>query len=115
MHDAHTFLLGLATTVVLSFAVVWYLKSSLKGILLDLCGTERRAEFWMAFTNVTLILVPIVFAMQFHSVAGENVSAVFEISYQLKWSFVGLVTSVLAIGMTVSLFIHWDAAGATSK
>ena len=47
MHNAHTFLLGLAITVVLSFAVVWYLKSSLKGILLDLCGTERRAEFWM--------------------------------------------------------------------
>ena len=115
MHDAQSFLLGLAITVVLSFAVVWYLKSSLKGILLDLCGTERRGEFWMAFTNVTLMLVPIVFAMQFHSVTGENVSAVFAISYQLKWSFVGLVTSVLAIGITVSLFIRWDAARASGK
>ena len=98
MHDAQSFLLGLAITVVLSFAVVWYLKSSLKGILLDLCGTERRAEFWMAFTNVTLMLLPIVFAMQFHSVTGENVSAVFAISYQLKWSFVGRVTSVWLLG-----------------
>jgi hypothetical protein len=53
--------------------------------------------------------------MQFHAVPEENVSAVFAISYQLKWSFVGLVTSVMAIGVTVSLFIRWDAARAHSK
>ena len=115
MHDTQTFLLGLAITVALSFTVVWYLKSSLEDILQDLCGTDRRAQFWMAFTNVTLLLVPTVFAMQFHSAAEENVSAVFGISYQLKWSFVGLVTSVMAIGLTVSLFIRWDAASVRSK
>ena len=59
MHDAHTFLLGLATTVVLSFAVVWYLKSSLKGILLA-CIAHRltvEARDRPAITSLRLLAV----------------------------------------------------------
>ena len=106
MYAVYAFLLGLAITVGLGFTVVWYLKSHLKGILIDLCGTEQRGDFWMAFSNVILILVPVVFAMQFHPAAGENVPAVFQLNHQLKWSLVGLVASVLALGAILSLFIR---------
>src|SRR5436309_15605156 len=109
MLSAYAFLLGLAITAALGFAVVWYLKSHLKGILIDLCGTERRADFWMAFSNVILLLVPLVFAMQFDSQGGQYTSAVFQLNEQLKWSFIGLVCSVLALGTILSLFIRRDS------
>ena len=110
MYSAYAFLVGLAITITLVFAVVWYLKSHLRGILIDLCGTERRADFWMAFSNVILILVPAVFAMQFHPDARENLPVVFQMVYPLKWSFMGLAISVLALGLILSRFIRRESA-----
>ena len=90
------FFLGLALTAALGLSVVWYLRSHLKGILVDLCGTEARADFWMAFSNVVLILVPMIFGMQFQ--ANANQPAIFQLNYQLKWVFIGLVVSVMSLG-----------------
>ena len=106
MQVVAVFLLGLAITVVLGFTVVRYLGSPLKQILVDLCGTEQRAQFWLVFSNVILILVPAVFAMQFHFSGGEDLPSVFQLTYQLKWSVVGLVTSILALGLILSMFIR---------
>ncbi len=106
MGAVHAFGLGLGITAGVGFGVVWYLKSHLKGILADLCGTEARADFWMAFSNVILILVPVVFAMQFHSAAGENVPAVLQLIRQLKWSFAGMVASMLFLGAVLGLSIR---------
>src|SRR5712691_10475000 len=48
-----------------SLIVVAYLRRPLKAILADLCGTAERARFWSAFSNVTLVLVPLIFVMQY--------------------------------------------------
>jgi hypothetical protein len=109
MSAVTVFILGLCLAALLSVGVVWYLNTHLKGILTELCGTERRADFWIAFSNVILILVPMVFAMQFHSAADDNVPVFFQLIYQLKWSFIGLVTSMLALGAKLSLFIRRDS------
>jgi hypothetical protein len=54
MSPVAVFLVGILITAVSSCAVVWYLKPSLQGILVDLCGTAERAAFWTAFSNVTI-------------------------------------------------------------
>jgi hypothetical protein len=105
MNSTHAFLLGLLVTTVLGFTVVGYLKSRLKGILIDLCGTEVRADFWMALCNVTLILVPIVFAMQCQPEANQTSSVIFLLTDQLKWAFIGLIVSVGALGTVLSHYI----------
>jgi hypothetical protein len=110
MYSAYAFLLGLVITLALGFAIVWYLTSRLRGILIDLCGTERRADFWMAFSNVILILVPLVFAMQFHSADDQDLPVIFQLVYQLKWSFIGLAMSVLALGVILSRFIRRESS-----
>jgi uncharacterized membrane protein YhaH (DUF805 family) len=108
MNSVSAFFLGLAITAALGFSVVWYLRSHLRGILVDLCGTEARADFWMAFSNVVLILVPMIFGMQFQ--ANPNLPAIFQLNYQLKWVFTGLVVSVMSLGAILSLFIRRDSA-----
>ena len=106
MQTVYMFLLGLAITIALSVAVVHYLKSPLRDILTDLCGNERRADFWTAFTSAILILAPALFAMEFHSAPSQDPQAIFQLTYQLKWSLAGLVASMLTLGAILNAFIR---------
>jgi uncharacterized membrane protein YhaH (DUF805 family) len=99
------FLLGLGVTAALAFTVVWYIKSHLRVLLVDLCGTDARAAFWMAFTNVTLILVPMVFAMEFYPDAAQGSRVAFQLIGQLKWALIGLIASVAGLGVVLRSFI----------
>ena len=103
MSDATIFLAGVGLTAMAAALVVWYLRPHLYGILVDLCGTTERARFWMAFSNVTLLLVPVVFAMSCRP--SGDVSVVFQVTSQLLWSLIGLVVSVIALGLVISRFI----------
>ncbi len=91
MSAVATFLVGLAITLVSALLVVVYLRFSLKAILIDLCGTVERARFWTAFSNVTLTLVPVIFALHHHPEAGPLPSLVFELGAQLESALIGLV------------------------
>ena len=100
-----TFLLGLALTIVACLAVVLYLKRHLQRILLDLCGTQDRAAFWTAFSNVTLFLVPVIFAMHLRPQPGKELSSFFQLSQQLKFALIGLVSAVIVLGWVISRFL----------
>lgn len=111
MNITRIFLAGAGTAVAISFAAVVYLRPHLKRILVDLCGTEERASFWTAFSNLALVLMPLIFAMHYRPETGPETSPVLEIGAQLKWALIGLVASVLALGLVVSMFIPRRPAG----
>lgn len=100
-----TFASGAVVTMSLCTAVVLYLKTPLLKILVDLCGTESRATFWVAFSNIVLLSVPSIFAL--HSYPSENSSgrALFAISDQLQSGLIGLAISVIVLGLVLSHFI----------
>jgi uncharacterized membrane protein YhaH (DUF805 family) len=85
--------------------VVSYLNGPLRKQLLELCGTTERVAFWAAFSNVTIVLMPAIFAMSVEPEAGTSTPPLLAIAQQLKWGFVGLVTSVLTMGWILSRFI----------
>ncbi len=99
------FLIGVGTTALVSFLTVGYLKPHLKRILIDLCGTEERANFWTAFSNITLILVPFIFAIHYHPKTGPDTTTVFEVGTQLESALIGLVVSVVTLGIVIGRFI----------
>lgn len=105
MSPVVSFFVGLALTLITALVVVFYLKSSLRNILCDLCGTEERADFWTSFSNVVLILLPIIFALTQRPNGGTGAEAFFEITDQLLWAFVGLLLAVLVLGFFISIFI----------
>jgi hypothetical protein len=105
MNPVGSFLVGIGVTAVVSAAVVRYLKPSLQDILTDLCGTAQRAAFWTAFSNVTLGLTPVVFAMHYRPDHGDAAPAVFAIGSQLEWALAGLLVSVMMLGFILSRFI----------
>ena len=100
------FLVGLAVTMMIALAIVAYLRGPLYSILVELCGNRERAAFWVAFSNVTLVLLPLIFAMQYTPDVTPGTSVVLEIAAQLKWALAGLLSAVVVLGWVLSRFIR---------
>jgi hypothetical protein len=105
MTPAIVFLTGLVLTLGVVFLTLLYLRHPLFVILSDLCGTVERAEFWTAFSNITLFLIPFVLALNHKPTAGGNQFTVFAISDQIESAIVGLIISVVILGMILSWHI----------
>ncbi len=105
MSEVTLFLLGVGGTLAASLVVVLYLRPPLKIILLDLCGTAERANFWAAFSVVTLLLIPLIFALHYQPDPEETLPFVFLLGAQLKWALAGLALAVVVRGMVLSHFI----------
>jgi len=99
------FLADVALVVLACVGIVAYLSKHLRTLLIELCGTVERASFWLAFSNVALVLVPLIFALSYRPESGSEASAVFEMAAQLKYGLVGFVVtlSLLAILLFRSL------------
>ncbi len=105
MSDAALFLSGIGLTILASLSIVTYLKPHLKTVLIDLCGSIERANFWTAFSNVAISLVPLIFAMHYRPGTEERTAIILELGRQLEWALVGLVASVVMLGIVLSRFI----------
>ena len=106
MNVSLVFSCGLAATVLVALLVVFYLKSPLQKQLQELCGNPERAEFWTAFANVTVVLTPAIFAMSVDPSSSSAVPPLLAVVSQMKWGFIGLVTSVLMMGWILGRFIR---------
>jgi hypothetical protein len=105
MTESILFMAGLTLTLLVSLAVVYYMNAPLRKLLHELCGNPERAEFWAAFANITVALVPVIFAMDYEPASNWKGVSLVEVGQQLKWGLVGLVISVLMLGWILSRFI----------
>ena len=105
-----TFVCGVAATLGMSFVVVHHLRRPLLNILIDLCGTEERAQFWTAFSNVTLVCVPTILALGRYAAGATGESALLRIGSQLQRGLIGMAVSVVMLGIVLSQFIPRRAA-----
>jgi hypothetical protein len=105
MSPSVTFACGLAATLALALAVVRYLTAPLRRQLHELCGNAERADFWTAFSNVTMVLTPLIFAMSAEPGSVPGVPPLLAVIGQLKWSCIGLVASILMLGWILGRFI----------
>ncbi len=99
------FLVGVMTSAITSLLVVAYLRRPLRAILTDLCGTVERANFWLAFSNVTLVLVPLIFALSNQPEMHAIRPVVLEVGAQLRQALVRLAASVVILGIVIGSFI----------
>jgi hypothetical protein len=96
---------GLTITLLATLAVVRCLSRPLRRQLLELCGNAERAEFWIVFWNVTVILTPAIFAMLAQPDPGALLPVLLVVTSQVKWGLIGLVISVLMLGWILGRFI----------
>jgi len=104
MNTILAFLMQIALTAILSIIVVGYLRPSLRKVLTDLCGTEDRAHFWTAFSNILLIGLPIIISLNYKPQAGGVEEFFFEISSKLSGNLAGLLFALIGIGFIVTFF-----------
>ncbi len=105
MNSLSIFITGLVLTMILAWLAIAYLHSHLKAILTDLCGTKERAEFWTSFSNVTLFLTPLIFALHFRPGSGSVTMLVYGLSDQVAAALLGFVAAVVVLGFVVGRFI----------
>lgn len=99
------FLLDIVFAALLFVGIVTYVKKHLKTLLVELCGTAERASFWLAFSNVTLVLVPLIFALDYKPEFGPEKTAIFEMATQLKYALIGFVITLGSLALVPFRFI----------
>lgn len=115
MTEATQYLTGLGISVVISLAVVIYLRPHLRAILVELCGTVERAAFWVAFSNVALCLFPMIFAIyRWPDEPGRGL-LVRELGMQVGAAIGGLLAAVIVLGLVLGTFIGKTQAASLQR
>jgi len=104
MNTYLSFSIELSLTILASVLITNYLRPYLKRVLLDLCRTNERAQFWMAFSNILLIGLPLIIALGFRPEAVSFEAALFEIVGRLSGNLAGYLFALVGIGIIVSFF-----------
>lgn len=99
-----SFAIELGLTLLVCVLITSYLRPHLKRVLVDLCQTAERAQFWMAFTNVLLIGLPFIIALGFKPEARRPEEAIFEIIGRLSGNMAGYLFALVGIGFIVTFF-----------
>ena len=105
MTETVQYLSGLGIAVVVSLAVVIYLRPHLRALLIELCGTAERTGFWVAFSNVALCLFPLLFAIYRWPDPYEPTLPVRELGMQVGASIGGLLAAMITMALVLGVFI----------
>ena len=104
MNTIIPFLVQITLTFVLAYLIVGYLRPYLRTVLLDLCRTEERAQFWTAFSNILLIGMPLILALNYKPETGNVEELFFDVARKLSGNLGGFLFALIATGVVVSFF-----------
>jgi hypothetical protein len=97
------FFIEIALTLLIVIVVLGYLRPFLRRILLDLCGTDDRAQFWTTFTNIVLLSLPMISALGFSPTASLS-NSILIVAHQLKSNLLSFIFGLALIGFVLAFF-----------
>lgn len=98
------FLVQIFLTLIVVTLITAYLRPYLKKVLTDLCGTDERAQFWTAFSNILLIGLPLIFALNYRPEFRDTEDLFFDVAAKLSGNLGGLLLALVCIGIIISFF-----------
>ena len=98
------FLAQIILTLIIVAVIVGYMRPHLKKVLVDLCGTDDRAQFWTVFSNVLLIGLPMIFSLNYRPETGNPEELFYDIASKLSGNLGGLLVAMIGVGIIVSFF-----------
>jgi len=104
MNTIISFLVQVTLTLIIVSLIVGYLRPFLKKVLVDLCGTDERAQFWTAFSNILLIGLPLIFSLNYRPEYTNSEELFFNLVGKLSGNLGGLLLALVCIGIIVSFF-----------
>jgi hypothetical protein len=99
-----SYLTSLVVTLIAAILITLLLRNSLRHILMDLCRTEARAQFWTLFSMVMLIGMPMVIGMGYTPEASSGSSLFFEMARQVRGNLLGYLFMLAVVGGFICLF-----------
>ena len=91
MNTSQIFLLQVTIALLAGGLAARYLKTALTGILVDLCGTAGRADFWWRSSAILLIGLPLLLVL-FVGDTGDNPAIALRDAFRL--SLIGVLAAV---------------------
>ena len=104
MNTIISFLIQVSLAVALTSIIVSYIRPYLRKVLVDLCGTEERAQFWTVFSNIILVGLPLLISLTYQPEANKAEELFFEITHRISGNMLGFLFSLLGVGLIVSVF-----------
>lgn len=83
-------------------AISFYLRGALRNLLLDLCGTAQRAEFWVRTSTVLITAFPMLLALWFGQSGVAGATAALVLRTALIMSATGIVVGVAVMGWNIA-------------
>jgi len=114
MNPTTAFVADIGLAAFLSLGLVLYIKTHLHALLVELCGTAERASFWLIFSNVTLVLVPLIFALDYKPESGPDRNFIFEMATQVKHAIIGFVIAFSLLAVVLFRFIPRNKANSVA-
>jgi len=108
MNTDQLFLTQVAITFLIILVVLGYLRPFLRKILLDICGTDERAQFWTAFTNIILLSLPVISGLGF-SPTTSLANPMLVVANQLKSNLLSFLFGLMLIGFILMFFTLFTA------
>ena len=104
MNTIVVYLIEVAATAGICLAVIAYFRPHLKRILVDLCNTEVRADFWLAFSSIFLVGWPLVLGMGYNPTAKTAEVMFFDLTNQIKGNLFGFLIAFFGVGCVIAFF-----------
>jgi len=94
MSDINLLLIETIISMIASITIMLLISQPLKAALIDLCPTEKQANFWLAYTRTMLLIAPLLLVLFINSThKGDTFS-------DLRSAFIAALTGLL-IGLII--------------
>lgn len=104
MNTIVSYLVQLVVTLVLVALIVGYLRPHLRKVLVDMCRTDERSQFWTAFSNILLIGMPLIFALNYRPEVANTEDLFFDVAGKVSGNLGGFLLALICVGIVVSFF-----------
>lgn len=102
MNTLVLFGLEIALCLGISFILIALLRPLLRDVLTDTCGTEKRADFWVMFTQLMLIISPLLVVIYFAPITPfAQLDVAYELKKTLFRTLLGDFSALSAIGWVI--------------
>lgn len=98
MNSLTLFMLEIALCLGISLVLILLLSRLLRDVLTDMCGTTNRARFWVVFTQLMLVISPLLLVIFF---ASGHRSVLIELQSALFRILLGDFIALCAIGRVI--------------
>ena len=111
MTNLNLFLAEITLCFLISLTVIRLMKPYLQDVLTESCGTQKRAAFWVMFTQLMLVIAPMLLVIFFSDLHPGQASYPAEaLKDSLFLSLFGVFIAIASIGRVIWKSVAADLA-----